>query len=141
MKLNDYRAFDDAILSGILGFAVIFMALKDTIEPINQHTLSTLVLVYLLASISRIFSIILESEGLTGVCIHYCRLILVPYTIWATLRIVFTELGFVSLGAVVPYYVLILTAFYILDVCYGLTVEIRSPILVIFDKNKSKKRS
>ena len=124
MILNDKQSFDEAILSGILGFVAIFIALKDELLLINQNVFMILILVYLIASLCRIFSIILESKKLTDYCVHFCRLVLVPYTLWAIIRIIFSEIGLLSIGTIIATQVTAFVLFYILDKLYGLKIEL-----------------
>ena len=139
MILNDKQSFDEAILSGILGFVAIFIAFKDELLSINQNVFMILIFVYLIASLCRIFSIILESEKLTDYCVHFCRIVLVPFTIWASIRIIFSEVGLLSVGTIIATQVTAIVLFYILDKLYGLKIELS--IKMIKDDSSNNKTS
>lgn len=138
MKENDSRDLNEAILTGVLGFSFVFFSMKDLFNTDNQGHFIALIFIYIFASIGRIFAVVLESEKINSVCIHYCRIILVPFTVWATTAIIFTEIGMFEIATFLAHYSFIYAEFLILTKTYGLKFKIRSPI--ILDREKSKKK-
>ena len=136
---NDVNALNDAILGGVLGLSVVFLSVKDYFSPYNQYAFLALILVYVLASVSRIFGIILDSEKINNLCIHYCRIILIPYTVWATTYIFITQMGLPKEGVVFAYYFMLVAFFAILET-YGINLKFKTPVSVELDKDKLKKK-
>lgn len=140
MNQSNSRDINEAIFGGVLVFSIVFLSMKDLFSPENRGNFLVLILVYLLASISRIFGIILESEKINNFSIHYCRIILIPYTIWATTAIIFTEIKLFFAATIFSYYFLLITEYFIVTNTYGIKFKFRSPIVLDFDKEKLKKK-
>lgn len=141
MNQNDSRSLNEAIFGGILVFSVVFLSMKDLFSPENRGNFLILILVYLFASICRIFGIILESEKINNFSILYCRIILIPYTVWATIAIIFTEIKLFGIGSILSYYFLVITEYLIVTNIYGIKFKFQSPIVLNVDKEKFKKKN
>lgn len=136
MNQNDNRDLNEAILTGVLGLSAVFFYMKDFFEPENKTNFIALIIIYTIAAIWRMFGILLDYEQMTNSSIHYCRLILIPSTIWVTISILFTELGITNIGSI-SFYSFIAVDCVILIKVYG--VEVRNPIVLNTDNKKVKK--
>ena len=136
MNQNDNRDLNEAILTGVLGLSAVFFYMKDSFEPENKSNFIALIIIYTIAAIWRMFGILLDYEQMTNSSIHYCRLILIPSTIWVTISILFTELGITNIGSI-SFYSFIAVDCVILIKVYG--VEVRNPIVLNTDNKKVKK--
>lgn len=138
MNQTNNRDLNDAIFGGILVFSVVFFSMKDLFSPDNQNIFIMLILVYLFASICRIFGIILESPTINNIGLHYCRLILIPLTVWATTAIILTEIRLSVFSSLVSFYFFVIAEFLILTNTYGIRFTLQSPLVLDFGKKFKK---
>lgn len=141
MNQNNNKDINEAILSGVFAFSIVFLSIKDIFSIENKSNFVILVLVYLFASICRIFGVLLESENIENFSVLYCRIILIPYTVWATTAIIFTEFKLFNIGSILSYYFLVITEYLIVTKTYGIGFKFRSPIVIDVNKGKSKKKN
>jgi len=139
LKQNNSRDINEAIFGGILGFSVVLFSLKDFFSPDNKINFLILIIVYTFASIFRIFGIVLDSNEFNNLSIHYCRLILVPYTIWAIIVIILTEINLfgTDINSIISFYFFVFPEILILTSTYGIRFKFQSPI--VLEKEKFKK--
>jgi hypothetical protein len=124
---ND-KSFNEAIFGGVLVFSLVFLTMKDVFSSENKTNFLALIFVYLFASICRIFGIILESEKINTINIHYCRVILIPFSVWATVTILFTEMKYAI--PFISYYFFVITEYLVVTKTYGYKFNFRSPIVL-----------
>ena len=127
--MKDNRDINEAIFGGILVFSVVFFSMKDLFSQENRVNFIVLIFVYLFASLCRIFGIILGSDRINAWSIHYCRLVLIPITVWTTMTIILTEIG--SYGVLNPFissYFFFFTEVIILSNNYGIKLKFQSPL-------------
>ena len=137
MKNNNSKDINDAVLGGILVFCVIFLSMKDLFSVENQGVFKALILVYAFAPICKIFGLILESDKINDICIHYCKLVLLPFTVWAIVGILFTEIKLTSdFAFLLTHYSFLYSEYLILTKTYG--IKFRSPIT--FGEKETKKK-
>jgi len=141
LKENDNRDLNEAILTGVLGFSFVFFSMKDLFDPDNKINFVALIFIYIFASICRIFGIILESEKINTISLHYCKIILIPFTVWAIIAIFFTEIGLFEIGSILSFYFLIFTEYHIVTKIYGIKFKFRSPIEINRDDEKFNEKN
>jgi hypothetical protein len=138
LKSERIEAIDEALFSGVVGLSAIFFSLKDLFSADNRINFVILISVYATATMIRIFGIILESISLKELCIHYCRIILVPFTLWSFITILFTEMHLVMAGTFLSFYIFLCAEYFILRDCYGIRLKVRLPIQISINGKETK---
>lgn len=123
-------------LVGFWFFQWLFFSLKDLFSQENRINFIILIFVYLFASLCRIFGIILDSNRINVFSIHYCRLVLIPYTVWTIFAIILTEMypQFVFFNNIVSFYFFIISEWSILSNNYHIKLKLQSPLIFDFSK-------
>jgi len=96
MRSVSEQEITDAIITGIIGLAFLFLAFRGIIPSVlsepNVNLLIILMFLFLIVGMLRIYGTILKSSFLRRLSIHFFKIVAFPYTLWIFPSIILTEL-------------------------------------------------
>lgn len=146
-SLNEETEINTAFMQGLISLAAVFYVLKDQISEKNIEVFVSLVVLFVILSLIRVFGVILKVELLKHLSFEIFVLVCVPWTLFVASRIILTQIfqeetvKNAIIASITPFYIFIFVMAYMVLWHYDLKITFRSPIKIIKGKRKGKEHS
>lgn len=125
MNLNKESEINAAFTQGLIGLAAMFYVFSEQISIVNKNVFTSLIALFVILSLIRVFGIILNIEYLKISSVDLFALLGLPFTLYVASRIIITEIyPNIYVILIIPFYIFISTIIYMIIYRYNLEIKI-----------------